>query len=544
MAEPCKAREPRVINNALIEKCIDYQYPKGEIGRLMREEGIPKEEIEEIRFEFMNILKIDHLWVLKSLTKLQLNNNFIEKIENLETLVKLEELDLSFNKINKIENLDKLVNLRKLSLFDNLLKKIENMDTLTKLTIFTIGKNKIDDMKNIHYLRKFSKLTSLNMAHNPCAEQKNFRIYVAAFLPQLVYYEYKRIEETEREEGLAMFSKQLQNIEKLEEEENSRIAITEKQRKDAELHSLSFVEYLNSRYLFDLLFDGDIEGEALLEIGDEIKDFHMEYEEQFINLCQQVFEIGQKHYKIRMDEVNLFTTTVDKAKKENQEESVNHMEEFMKKKYDVFDQLNTLTKHFENDVIDIDKYKEKVDEYFVMFNGIIHDTWKKLMKLELQLFEQMEEVNQNFEHVLADMINAFIEEAQAVFAQIREQEVIYTENISDISSRYLTQANMGEITVPDVLKSIMSDKEALNNAIATTHDAHLQIIDNREDTLVERAKHWLETFTKNLTKDEIKRNRDKLLEINHFLDIQREEFDELAGDNYLEIGAEDSEFNF
>ncbi|XP_023011478.2 dynein regulatory complex subunit 3-like [Leptinotarsa decemlineata] len=143
--------------------------------------------------------------------------------------------------------------------------------------------------------------------------------------------------------------------------------------------------------------------------------------------------------------------------------------------------------------------------------------------MELQLFEQMEEVNQILEHVLADMINAFIEEAQAVFA-----------------SRYLTQANMGEITVPDVVKSIMSDKEALNNAIATTHHAHLQIIDNREDNLVERVKHWLETFTKNLTKDEIKRNRDKFLEINYFLDIQREEFDELAGDNYLKIGAEDS----
>lgn len=59
------------------------------MGRLLRLEGIPLEEVEEIRFEYLYILKIDHLWVLKSLVKLSLNNNFIEKIENLETLTHL-----------------------------------------------------------------------------------------------------------------------------------------------------------------------------------------------------------------------------------------------------------------------------------------------------------------------------------------------------------------------------------------------------------------------------------------------------------------------
>lgn len=29
VSDPCKAREPRVIDNDLIRQCIDYQYPKG-----------------------------------------------------------------------------------------------------------------------------------------------------------------------------------------------------------------------------------------------------------------------------------------------------------------------------------------------------------------------------------------------------------------------------------------------------------------------------------------------------------------------------------
>lgn len=171
----------------------------------MREEGIPLEDIQEIRFEFMNILKIDHLWVMKSLTKLQLNNNYIGKIENLETLIHLKKLDMSFNKISKIENLDRLVNLEKLSFYENFIETLENMDTLKKLTIFSVGKNRIANLSSVNYLRKFPKLASLNMAGNPCTKDEDFRIYVAAFLPQLVYYEYRRIGEDERMEGNVSF---------------------------------------------------------------------------------------------------------------------------------------------------------------------------------------------------------------------------------------------------------------------------------------------------------------------------------------------------
>lgn len=165
----------------------------GEMGRLIIEERIPLNEVEEIRLEFQNILRIDHLWVMSSLTKLHLNNNMIEKIENLETLVHLRELDLSFNKIAKIENLETLTKLVKFTIYDNLIEKIENMDNQKQLTMFSIGKNKIEGNENVYYLRRFRKLKSLNMAHNPCAKSTDFRLFIAACLPRLVYYEYKWI---------------------------------------------------------------------------------------------------------------------------------------------------------------------------------------------------------------------------------------------------------------------------------------------------------------------------------------------------------------
>lgn len=46
----------------------------------------------------------------------------------------------------------------------------------------------------------------------------------------------------------------------------------------------------------------------------------------------------------------------------------------------------------------------------------------------------------------------------------------------------------------------MADKDMLHNALATSHDMHMQIIDAREDTLITNAKDWLEDLIENLNK--------------------------------------------
>lgn len=50
----CKEDEPKVIDNAMIEMCIDEQGPLGEAGRLARLEGTSFDEIEQIRIEFLS----------------------------------------------------------------------------------------------------------------------------------------------------------------------------------------------------------------------------------------------------------------------------------------------------------------------------------------------------------------------------------------------------------------------------------------------------------------------------------------------------------
>lgn len=163
--------EPGIISKQMIEKAYLEDFYKGEAARLHQIEPIIYDRITSIRMDFksktlslslclssytnlkhfcflylsicLDILRIDHLWILPNLTKLVLSCNKIELIENIEMLTNLKELDLSFNYIEKIQNLEKLVNLEVLSLFNNLITKIENLESQEKLIILSIGNNQI-----------------------------------------------------------------------------------------------------------------------------------------------------------------------------------------------------------------------------------------------------------------------------------------------------------------------------------------------------------------------------------------------------------------
>ncbi|RZB89891.1 leucine-rich repeat-containing protein 48 [Asbolus verrucosus] len=445
----CKLHEPKVIDNALIEKCIKNQGPKGEAGRLAEMEGIHLEKVDQIRLEF-------------------------EK---------------------------QLTNLEILSFFDNEIETLENMDTLTKLTIFSIGRNKLTDLDNILYLRRFSNLKSLNLVGNPCAENEDFRLFVVVFLPQIVYYEYKLIHELERELGHETFSSKLRVLLEQEEKEAETRKIKAQEKADAELHALSFVEYLNSRHLFDALFEDDPDGKSFLDMGEEAMEFYDEYEEEFIELCKQIFHNGQNQYILRKNEYDQFLKCVEAAKKQNQEESIKHMEIFLGKKADLFYEIKNTQNMLNLNEITYEEFLDNCDVYVTRYNSMLHEIWKALMKLELELYEQMEEVNQNFDHGMTELVNNFIESSQAYFSQIRDLEMSYSDNIGQFAIAYQTNANVNEESeIPPALKYIMSDKDVLHNAIATSHDMHMQIIDSREDTLISKAEDWLEELVENLTK--------------------------------------------
>ncbi|XP_038676527.1 dynein regulatory complex subunit 3 isoform X2 [Scyliorhinus canicula] len=207
-----KTIAPSVIDDEMLEEAVKKQGPSGRAGQIAQLEGIDFKDVHNLQLDYRNILKIDNLWRFKSLTKLQLDNNVIEKIEGLKTLINLVWLDLSFNNIEMIEGMDELVKLEDLSLYSNRITNLENMNSLVNLQIFSIGKNHISKLETIIYLRRFKRLRTVNLAGNPICEDERYSMYIPAFLPNLMYLDFRLIDKTTKEMALEMHRSAVANL--------------------------------------------------------------------------------------------------------------------------------------------------------------------------------------------------------------------------------------------------------------------------------------------------------------------------------------------
>lgn len=114
----------------------------------------------------------------------------------------------------------------------------------------------------------------------------------------------------------------MRHIEEIEQVKREIQQKREAEEAEALRHSDSFVEYLGSDHLFRSLFENDEEGNALKAIGDEIMDYYAEFEEQFVKVCNQLFQFGQEQYALRKVEVDQYLESAEGAKSESQQQSI------------------------------------------------------------------------------------------------------------------------------------------------------------------------------------------------------------------------------
>ena len=202
----------------------------------------------------MKIVKIDNLTRLKSLTRLFLDNNFIESITGLDPLTNLEWLDLSFNKIAKIENLAKLTKLKVLALFSNEIVEVENLESLQELEVLRLGNNKIANKACIIYLRKLGKLRTLSLKGNPVTKLKEFDGYVSAFLPKLMYFEFKMVDERMRKTHTEKNQGEIFKVLGREQREEMKIQQLRQQEDTEKMERAAFVNSLKGNDLLSMMF--------------------------------------------------------------------------------------------------------------------------------------------------------------------------------------------------------------------------------------------------------------------------------------------------
>lgn len=83
---------------------------------------------------------------------------------------------------------------------------------------------------------------------------------------------------------------------------------------------------------------------------------------------------------------------------------------------------------------------------------MIQKIWKTLMTLEMNLFDQLEETNLNFERSLTELVNSFIEEAQGFFTQCRNFEQFYMENVFEEANKLMNTYE--DLLIQDELRPV------------------------------------------------------------------------------------------
>ncbi|XP_015442114.2 dynein regulatory complex subunit 3 [Pteropus alecto] len=515
--------EPRVMDDDMLKLAVGEQGPQEEAGQLAKQEGILFKDVLSLQLDFQNILRIDNLWQFENLRKLQLDNNIIERIEGLENLTHLVWLDLSFNNIEAIEGLDTLVNLEDLSLFNNRISKIDSLDALVKLQVLSLGNNQISNMMNIIYLRRFKDLRSLGLSGNPMAETEDYRMFIWAYLPDLVYLDSRRIDEHMKEQAEI---KHQYSIDELKHRENlirTRLEDEQSWQKKLEDHKAAFVEHLNGSFLFDSMYTEDVEGNKLACLP-SVGELLEAYKDKFVIICLNIFEYGLKQHEKRKAELETFNECVHEAIQENQEQG--------KQRIAKFEEKHLLSLSAIRDESELTNVEMKIVEY----SEDITELYNGLMTLEMQLVEQLEETINLFERNIIDLVGFFIENVQSLMAQCRDLETHHHEKLLEISINTLEKIVKGELDedLPEDVRALFVDKDTIVNAVGASHDIHLLKIDNREDELVTRINSWCTHLVDKIHKDEIIRNRKRVKEINQYIDHMQNELDNLDSSDIID----------
>jgi len=459
---------PEELQPAVLEPALIVDWLAREEGRDMEEELTEEEQkyivdnATTLRLEFMKIVKIDNLARLKNLTRLFLDNNFIEAISGLDSLCNLEWIDLSFNKISKIENLEKLTKLKVLALFSNQIVEVEALETLQELEVLRLGNNKITNKKVVIYLRQLPKLRTLSLKGNPVANVKDFDGYVAAFLPKLMYYEFKMVDPALRKVHTETNQGEIFKVLGREQREEARLAQLRESAATEKMEKAAFVIFLKGEDLLNMMFDVHKEKEELLLKMPQAKETLAGFRTEFLGILKQLYELGLSELKQREAERRDIEVGIEKAKKDVEEEGVEIIEKFLVEKESVILRLSDFAEQcLELDPESITEAQaHAVDSLRSEYTTMVRQLWDELMATEIMLVNSIEGMIEEYERRLGGMTIGFLEGAGCLLQRARDTETMYFQHLLD-------QAEGATGVDPDLIL----------DTVALCHDSHQAVLD-------------------------------------------------------------------
>lgn len=171
--------------------------------------------------------------------------------------------------------------------------------------------------------------------------------------------------------------RELREIYTAEEDEIEYRAKKAKAKEDEERLSSSFVEWLNEHQLFENLWEGDGDGAALCQIGEEADELVKEYKNDTFALTQEIYKIGLLRFEERHEEVDLFEKSVNQGKALIQIVGQKLVNAFLDYKGGVFRKAAVLYKNIERaslvegkdqySSVEVKEWVESVSKYYTFF---------------------------------------------------------------------------------------------------------------------------------------------------------------------------------
>ncbi|XP_054606509.2 dynein regulatory complex subunit 3 [Nothobranchius furzeri] len=456
-------------------------------------------DISQLHLNLKNILKIDILHDFTSLVKLDLFHNLIEKIEGLDSLYNLTWLNLSYNKITKIEGLDGLKKLEVLNLSNNNISRLENMDALQNLSHFLVANNLIKDLDNVLYLTRMKKLYELYMVGNPVSDGEEYTLFSVAFLPKLRYLDDTLINIEIREEASMKYQQQLHELAKRKNQKQ--------QRTEAEN---AFVEDIDGSSLFNSLFKDNPEvlrPHCLPEVAPLLQTLEVQMKE----LCLHLFEVGLAEHRCRQTELRSFYS------------GQNEVETFYKQKTSQilaeFDEQRTQMAAESKNLEDINQSEVKIRSFS---DAVVPQLHNSLLKVAFELLGNREENIKTFDDAISAMVDDFVRTSEKTFAQLRDLEELYHQNVNKIVIETLEKvANHNEEgAIPEDVMRLFADQDSVKEALATSHKARQLKMDNRENQLVRRVRAWKSAVIAEIKENELRQNHMHMSDINRYVQYQ------------------------
>ncbi|XP_023031842.2 dynein regulatory complex subunit 3 [Drosophila willistoni] len=302
--------------------------------------------------------------------------------------------------------------------------------------------------------------------------------------------------------------RELREIGDKQEKEIQTREILKREQSQASRLASSFVEHLDGHQLYDSLWRGDDDGRILMLIGSQAQDLAEEYDKDIFEITQEIYKLGMDRFVEREKEIQDFMENLYNGQEELQAMGQKEIEDFLQFKDRIFEdarlthrQLEQNSMHGEDDDSPENlKLSDIIDKLNIQFEDCMNDMWQTLMLQELHLHEAIEESTTNFHRRLSELMSKFVEQTQAFFVQLREIAGHFSENMTEIVTRFIsTKLALQDFEdVPIELRVFMDDRDAILNLIAGMKDSHTLRIDEREDRMATRSKDFIDNMVDNL----------------------------------------------